>query len=542
MEHRRSIRLTFFLFLSLITFQSFGASDKKKETHQLLMDVNKNWENLSDEIQHTFTPQSEQELVQLHLLNVITYLEAQPTDKLSEEQLENRLSNIATLSKYCQEGSFPINTLTSFRVPIFIDIQGVHCAVGYLLKETGQGQVAKEIAESQLLAYLGDIEHPQLIPWQKASGLSMFELALIQPTYGPPIPVCASPSPIEWTPLDGENSSITQLFQSEDGNSIYGIAQVEEQDLFQEIKQYSPYNRQWISIGAQVPGQILDLAFCNEQIYISVLLPEEDFPHQLLQLNGTEWNKIAHFNGSINSMQTLENKLYVTGNFKKVNDSISTNFIVLEGNSIEPFKPVGLTNIYFDHMKASKSSLFLINNGAIYKFKNDTIKHLSSIQYFQYINNISLDAVQDTLYVTSLGMQGYNKYYDNQEHQHYLNNALFGHDYPYNTVYFTKSKKINGKMIISGDFRASTLTPQINDERHLVSCPESESAHWHGEGLLYEYGQMFYPILEEGVVLDFVQLNDELFVLKKDGSISHANLNSIEQKILEVKKRGSTSK
>ena len=93
-------------------------------------------------------------------------------------------------------------------------------------------------------------------------------------------------------------------------------------------------------------------------------------------------------------------------------------------------------------------------------------------------------------------------------------------------------------MLISGDFKTSTLIPQVNDERHLVQCPDEQCAHWYGEGLLYAYKNMHYPILSEGIVLDFVQLKDDLYVLQNDGSMVFANINTIEKEITKLRERG----
>lgn len=538
MVQRAANKLKIFLFFSWIAFQSFGAADLKKETHNRLMEVNSNWASLYDHIEHTFTPCNEQELIQLHLLNVVSYLESQPNTGITKKQSKNRANHISTLRKYAQTGEYPINNLTSFRSPIFIDSRGVHCAVGYLIKESGLGEVAREIADQQLLAYLGDIKHPVLSSWQAESGLSMFELALIQPTYGPPIPVCASETPIEWISITTKNPSINRLFTDENAKSMYGISLVDALGMKQEVKRFSEKNQIWTGQGPQINGQILDLVFCENQLYISVLLPQEEYPHQLLKLNKDKWEKVAHFNGSIISIQELDRKLYVLGYFKKVNDSIASNFVTIDGKHIRPFKASGLIATTYDHMQSSETALFLTSYGQIFKFKDDTIKRLASIQYYQYITDLSLDAWNDTLFVTSQSIQGYNSYSDSRERPSYLNNMLYGQDYPYSSINFTKTKKVNGKMVIAGDFKSSTMMPQINDERVLMRCPESQSAHWFGEGLLYEYEHKFYPILEKGIVLDFVNLNDRIYILRKEGSISYASLVKIEQEIIELRERG----
>ncbi len=537
MVQKKTIKWRFLIILSLIAFQSIEASDLNTETHQMLINLNKNWAELAHEIRHRYTPNSEQELVQLHLLNVVSYLESLPLTNLSKDQIKNRQSNISILRNYSLAGAFPKNNATTYRIPIFIDFQNRHCAVGHLLKENGLGAVAQEIASKQLFNYLKDIEHPKLDAWQRISGLSLFELALIQPTYGPAIPVCAAPSPIQWNKVPAEDSKITRLFKSETENYIYGISNLDALGWKQEIKSYAQTTQQWTSVGSIITGQILDLTFCNEQAFISVLLPDANYPHQLLRLNGSKWEKIAHFNGSINSMQVLESKLYVLGNFTITNDSITSNLVVVDNYRITPFNPVFIKNTLFDHMKSSKTALFLTSNGLIYKFKNDTINYLSNIKHYQYISNIMLDAEEDTVFITSTKIPGYNKYFDNREQTFSLNNALYGQDFQYHPIHFTKSKMVRGNMILAGDFKSSTLIPQINENKYLMKCATSTTGHWYGGGLLYQSDQVYYPILENGIVMDFIHLDDRIYILKNDGSIRYANLNLIEEQIAKSKIR-----
>lgn len=535
---QNAINKSIILFLiTWIALPSHGMWNQQKETHKLLVTLNKNWTNLKHELEFTYSPSSEQELIQLHLFNVVSFLESQDLNQFNELQKKNRIKNIETLKKYSLDGQFPINRLTDYRTPIFIDSRNVYCAVGFLMKESGNGKIAQEIAESQLLFYLNDINHPQLENWQKSSGFSLFELALIQPTYGPPTPVCGSPTPIPWKEIERKDSYITKIVESNYENLIYGIAEADQLGLNHKIVSYSPEHKEWTDIGSPIKGQILDLLFIDQQIYISVLLPEENFPHQILKMNGEKWEKIAHFDGSIKSIQAFQNKLYVLGNFKKVNDSIHSSLVVIDANSIHSFSPIGIKNNAFDHIKASETALFLTSYGGIYKFKNDTITYLSGIKYYHYLTEFTTEAVEDTFYVSAVNIPGFNKYFDSQEHTVHNNNVLRGRATPYYGVNITQTSKIKGNMYVSGDFKSSTLRPQINDNRQLVHCEDTASLHWYGEGLMIQSNQTFYPILNEGVVLNYIQLNNRIYILKNDGSIHYAELGLIEKEINKMEVR-----
>lgn len=536
MVQKELIKRTFLLFFCSITFHSILSTNNKENTWNRLVTVNKNWLKVKGRLSYTYTPKSEKELVQLHLLNVISYLKQQKVSYLNEEQQNNRALNIDILYKYCLKGDYPINNITTDRTPIFIDYKGTHCAVGYLLKGNGLGIVSKEIAQDQLLAYLPDIKHAKLINWQKSCGLSFFELSLIQPTYGPPIYICASPSPVKWNLVKPDGFNAKKLFTNNENNSIYRLVDIGENGLNQKIQLYSNSNEQWKDVGTKIKGQIQDLIFSDNEIYLSVFLTEENYPHQLLQLNKNRWKKIAHFNGNIISIQPLQNKLYILGNFNRVNDSIFSEMVVINKKTVLPFKPVGLGHVSFKSIKSSETCLFLTDHRSVYKMKYDTINHLANINYYQYISDLQFDAVMDTLFMSSPSISGYNKYYSPHEEPFYLN-THYDRNHPFGSINFTKCQVLNGNMIIAGDFKSSTLIPQVNDNRSLITCPNSENSHWYGEGLLYHYGNIFYPILNTGVVQDFVAVNKYIYILKNDGDIYYTSLDSIEQEINQLKKQ-----
>ena len=410
------------------------------------------------------------------------------------------------------------------------------------MKENDLEKVTQEIANNQLLYYLYDIEHKKLILWQKSSGLSKFELALIQPTYGPPTQVCAAKSPIQWNSIEMDSSNIFKIFKNELENTIYCISILNYLGLHHEIKRYSPDKQTWSSIGTKISGQIFDLSFCDNEIYVSVLLPNEEFPHQILKLKNKKWEKVAHFNGNIISIQSFKDELYVLGNFTKTNDSTMSVLVIINKNSVRSFYNTRTRTLSFDNIRASKTLLFLLSRGGIYKFKNDTLKLLNNIKYYDYLNNFTIDVLDDSLYIWSIKVPGYYKYYENKFETVELNTMIDGLGYPYGTPNFSNSKILNERIVSSGTFKASTFRPQINENTILVDCEENHSKHWYGEGLIYQFKNTFYPILDKGVVSDFVLFNNRIYILKDDGSMSYAEIDKIEKEIVELRERGGLTK
>ena len=157
---------------------------KKTSAKNHLLNVNKNWSEFEDLIpKESVYFKSDNDRIAYHLKNTIQLLKQQSTQNLSSSQLENRNNAIDVLAYYAELKLFPTNHYHAERRPYFIDNYGVHCAVGYLVKETGFPEISKEIARTQNYAYVKEIKSKELLNWAKQYGFSVQELALIQPTY-----------------------------------------------------------------------------------------------------------------------------------------------------------------------------------------------------------------------------------------------------------------------------------------------------------------------------------------------------------------------
>jgi hypothetical protein len=69
-------------------------------------------------------------------------------------------------------------------VPCFVDDAGRHCAVAHLMARAGEHHAVGRIVAADNFARLRDMDLAPLRDWQRRSGLSVAELARIQPTYG----------------------------------------------------------------------------------------------------------------------------------------------------------------------------------------------------------------------------------------------------------------------------------------------------------------------------------------------------------------------
>ncbi|MBK8265690.1 MAG: hypothetical protein IPK80_30720 [Nannocystis sp.] len=122
--------------------------------------------------------------IQRHLTDVEAELRARDVAHLPATLQEARRRNLERLRAYRLAGEFPRNSdFPGERIPYFIDEDGVLCAVGFLVVDSGSPEVALEIQETENNARLLDMVHPALPAWIAASGLTADECARIQPAY-----------------------------------------------------------------------------------------------------------------------------------------------------------------------------------------------------------------------------------------------------------------------------------------------------------------------------------------------------------------------
>jgi hypothetical protein len=178
----------FVIFIFFITSHfAFGLHHAEKTNlYDHLFEVNENWKFHKVEISsELFSFKRDIERIQTHLLLVEKSLRNVEVSDLTKQQLSNRLKTLNILHQYALDGKFPINTSHAVRQPYFIDIYGTHCAVGFLVKETGFAEISLAISEKQNFSYVKEILSLDLVKWSEDFGFTLDELAWIQPGYPP---------------------------------------------------------------------------------------------------------------------------------------------------------------------------------------------------------------------------------------------------------------------------------------------------------------------------------------------------------------------
>jgi hypothetical protein len=132
--------------------------------------------------------------VRAHLSRVEVELAARDVSHLTSDQREQRATLLARLHDYTEAERYPSNDVVLYRTPIFIDDQGVRCAMAYLIESTGDAALVERIARTEDYAYIADLANdPELEQWLVDHGISLAEAAQIQPGY-------SNATAVSWVP------------------------------------------------------------------------------------------------------------------------------------------------------------------------------------------------------------------------------------------------------------------------------------------------------------------------------------------------------
>ena len=124
--------------------------------------------------------------VRQHLQRVENELRGRDVSALSAVQRAARARNIEVLHAYLTAAIFPHNhDRPAERLPFFRDEHGTLCAVGYLMQQSGRGDLVDRIAGADNNVYVRELaSDAEVGAWLAANGLTLEEAARIQPSYG----------------------------------------------------------------------------------------------------------------------------------------------------------------------------------------------------------------------------------------------------------------------------------------------------------------------------------------------------------------------
>lgn len=330
------------LLLVCITYIGFG---KSKQAYEKLCEVNKCWAEQAD-INNLAYPEcdnrTEREWIRTHLTLVEQTLRARSTAHLSEQQKANRLNALAHLNQYWHEGNFPVNDQYNYRTPIFIDKYDNFCAVGYLVKATGFEQVSRKIAATTNLAYVREMNYPELFAWANDYGFTVDELAWIQPGYPPD----------SWAlPIgSGCDGSVHKLYTNKAGDKLFvggNFSTVNSTISANNIAYVTGdmADFTWHSMGDGLNGTVYAIAEFDNKIFAAgnFTMSGTTPVMNIAYWDGTKWNAAGCINGTVKDLIVFKNELYAVGdfdvcaamsevNFSKWNGTVWTSTGMLDGH------------------------------------------------------------------------------------------------------------------------------------------------------------------------------------------------------------------
>jgi len=268
------MKTLFLSFLFSLTLSSIAISPQADVKNQLCL-VNKEWGNQKDvdfdAIHLSAENMNSTDWISLHLELVVSILSQRNTNQLTPAQLVKRTSLLAELKKYASAKTFPQNTFLPYQTPVFIDDLGTHCAVGFLMQQSGYENLAQTINNQQRFAYLKDIKVKGVAAWAVENGFTADELAWIQPGY-PPTTVVDDLA-------GGLNGTVNAIAMMPDNSAVY-------------------FGGNFTQSTSGTPCQ-------------NIAVWQNGFA-------GFSWTSIGHVDGEIHALLLADNKLYAAGSFKQV--------------------------------------------------------------------------------------------------------------------------------------------------------------------------------------------------------------------------------
>lgn len=344
---------------------------------------------------------SENKLIQFHLNLVEQELKVN-TSYLSSSQYENRKACLNYLKEYISLEAFPKNNLTNFRTPIFIDDNDNFCAVGYLLKRTGKETLSRKISKENNLAYVRQMQYPELLEWATENGFTVDELAWIQPSYGP------VPSRTTAPVGKGTNGTIHELSKSNDGQKLWVGGEfssindsVSANNIALVLEQGGQYY--WYSLGTGVNGPIYAIQEFNNKIFVGGEFTQAgtNSANNIAFYDGNNWLDAGCISGVVLDLKIFNGQLYAAGDFDVCGGSNEINFAKWINGS---WMPIAGLNGYVNTLTVVDSFLFLGGNFTYNNLATNIIKWNENIGFTTFSNSINnevktIEVYRDTVYV-----------------------------------------------------------------------------------------------------------------------------------------------
>jgi hypothetical protein len=229
-------------------------------------------------------------------------LRAVDTSALPPELAAARARTLDRLHAYTVTHECPLNETRDLRVPVMIDSLGRHCPVAQLMAWDGQEALVREVARTANNILVRDLTDPRFLTWAHGSGLSIDELAAIQPAYEPVTRWKVAVATDGDTPTKDELTALPRAYEPN------------------EIQPRRPKLKGALrGLDEHLTAQPIDF---NGSTYIALeVLHGEHWSYQLRRWTGTTWERVATFPVPINALAGYDGRLYVGGGGHPFSDS-----------------------------------------------------------------------------------------------------------------------------------------------------------------------------------------------------------------------------
>lgn len=394
------MKTIFHLLLLVGCSIKLAANNQKNLLIEKLSRVNVQWlkQNDVNDVALKSEPNTFNDWISTHLILVEYTLRNRSTVNLSVQQMNKRFHLLDELKEYAEAGVFPINDYLPYQNPVFIDRIGTHCAVGYLMMQSGNDDLARRIDAREKFAFIHEIKTPGIAQWAGEHGFTTDELAWIQPGYPPQsnafdlngglngtvLATAFQPNDqtiymaggfsgsnsgvaasniiawisgfagYDWMSMGvGTNDTVRTMLLHDNKLYIGGDFTISEGEAAPHVAMYDIITGTWASMGA-LDGDVHALALYNGDIYAG-----GKFSGLLARWNGSQWEDVAQGFITGEGVRTLEvwnNKLVIGGNFTLLTGAPRFNVATYDNANMASLG-FGTTTPVND---------FAIHNGALY--------------------------------------------------------------------------------------------------------------------------------------------------------------------------------
>jgi hypothetical protein len=291
--------------------------------------------------------------IQLHLSSVIEVLSLRNVQHLSQSQQNQREFLLKSLESYAMQGIFPVNDYLAYQNPVFIDRYNTHCAVGFLMQQSGSENLAREIQRNQNFAFVRQISVDGVSEWAYEHGFTLDELAWIQPGYPPNTLV----SPL----LGGVNGAVNDIFMYNGDVIVAGnFSQADGQtanNIASYISGFAGFL--WIETFGGTNGPVNALDTLNFQLIAAgeFSVAGTSSVNNIARLGNNGWEAMGGgIFGKVNDLEWHGGELYAAGDFQFIGGG-PANADIAKWNGLE-WMPLGWgTNGEINSLRSSPEGL-----------------------------------------------------------------------------------------------------------------------------------------------------------------------------------------